>query len=266
MKFFQKFQTATVKKTSSAHPQEESLLKLSSSERRQEPTTSTVVEEMNVTEIEYRNDVDNNEDNIFDIAYSNCTAALKGKQEEFHNSNEGAFDFVCTNIESICGFEEGDKIQEGTTESTSSSSRKTAKKGSSKSKKSSSSSKKKSYSRSSNKNHSTTLFKIVKSSPKEKPGVSFIELNNTIYIGNVKDNSKFDYTGLESGMKLVSINGIFPDSVEEATKLLKRRQKTIEIVAEDKDEDVVLGEEEEEEEEYDNRDEDIRVDKRTMLV
>lgn len=271
MRLFEESFTATVKKTSvdNTLPHEQSLQKVSSSGRQ-----PTVVEEMNITEIEYRNDgnVFDDEDNIFDTAYSACTAAFLGKRDEFNNSDEGAFDFVCTHIEYMLGFEE-DKLPPSTAPPRRFSSIrccKTSKKENREKASSSSFKKSTSSSSSKNKNHGTksTLFKIVRSNPKEKPGVSLIELNNTIYIGRVKDDCKFDYTGLESGMKLVSINGIVPDSLQEAKQLLKRRQRTISIVAENKE-----GEEKEVEEgeQYkdNNEEEDIRrkfPDKRTMLV
>ena len=274
MRLFEKSFTATVKKTSvdNTLPHEQSLQKVSS--RGRQPT---VVEEMNITEIEYRNDgnIFDDEENIFDTAYSAVTAAFIGKRDEFNNSDEGPFDFVCTHIEYMCGFEE-DKLAPSTAPPRRRNSIrccKTTKKESrellsSPSFKKSSTTTTTSSSKNKNKSHGTnnTLFKIVRSSPKEKPGVSLIELNNTIYIGRVKEDSKFDYTGLQSGMKLVSINGIVPDSLQEAKQLLKRRQKTISIVTENKE-----GKEKEEEEQHNvnNEEEDIRrkfPNKRTMLV
>ena len=141
----------------------------------------------------------------FELAYFTCVGAIKDKQSEFEKSEEGPFDFVCTNLESVCGIEDGEAERKRDKKFRSIRSKQIAEGG--------------------------TLFKIKRESSKEEVGISFVSLDDDIYIRKVKKGSKFSSTGLQPGMKVLAINGgKCPKTEEEAAILLRRRQKIVEIL------------------------------------
>jgi hypothetical protein len=117
------------------------------------------------------------------------------KHREYKNGGDGAFDFMCGTLETACGIE-------GETPKTP----KTLK-----------------------------MYKVVKSYPKEKVGLSFVAFNEQsgIYICKIKEGSKFLGTGLKVGMRVANINGQpCPERVGQLMKVLKGAQDKVEIVAE----------------------------------
>jgi hypothetical protein len=117
------------------------------------------------------------------------------KHTEYKSGEDGAFDFMCGTLETACGIE-------GETPKTP----KTLK-----------------------------MYKVVKSHPKEKVGLSFVAFkgNSGIYICKIKEGSKFLGTGLKVGMRVAIINGQpCPKRVGQLMKVLKGAQNKVEIVAE----------------------------------
>lgn len=73
-------------------------------------------------------------------------------------------------------------------------------------------------------------YKIVKESPSEKVGLSFVAFKQQdgIFVCKIKEGSKFNATGLKVGMRVVAINDKpCPERVSELMKMLKEVEKEL---------------------------------------
>ncbi|CAJ1935245.1 unnamed protein product [Cylindrotheca closterium] len=78
-------------------------------------------------------------------------------------------------------------------------------------------------------------YRIMKDNPSEKVGLSFVAFKQQggIFVCKIKEGSKFNETGLEVGMRVVSINGTpCPERVGALMKILKKVEKELELQVE----------------------------------
>ena len=146
--------------------------------------------------------------NSFQVVNTTCNDAIDSKRDEYKKSDEGGFDFLCSNLETACGIEQEEKSFTST---------------------------KKANVNVPRAQQSMGVFKIEKEDPEERSGVSFVAYKEKsgVYVCKVKEGSKFLEAGLEPGMRVISINGkTCPERVGEAMALLNAPQRKIEIIAE----------------------------------
>lgn len=123
------------------------------------------------------------------------------KQTQREIRSDGPFEFMCGTLETACGLE-SQQVQQVPK-----------------------SAKKKAF----------RMFTIVKDSPKDKVGLSFVAFKDRegIYVCKIKEGSKFLETGLKVGMRVAYLNGQpCPARVGQLMKHLKATQDTVEIVVE----------------------------------
>eukprot|EP00980_Cylindrotheca_fusiformis_P016053 scaffold4736_cov105-Cylindrotheca_fusiformis.AAC.2 len=143
--------------------------------------------------------------------------AAQRKHNEFRT--EGPFDFMCGSLETACGLQ-NPALQKKALQD-------------------------KALQNIALQNKAFRTYRVTKSHPKEKIGLSFVAFKDRdgIFVCKIKEKSKFLHSGLEVGMRVICFNGQpCPTRVGELMKQIKAANDTVEFVVEKEEPDELSPE------------------------